>query len=69
MDTDKLLLKKEKSALLADLAFSMRVQAIRESDRAKIETILQKAIVRESDQLSGLRGIPLLYERLKSNIK
>ncbi len=68
MNTDKLLLKKEKEKLLEDIIISLRMQAVRESDKRKIETILQKAIMRESDPEIGLHDIPGLYKHVRSQV-
>ncbi len=68
MNTDKLLLRKEKEKLLEDIVISLRMQAVRESDKRKIEKILQKAIMRESDPEMSLRDIPGLYKHVRSQV-
>lgn len=68
MNTDKLLLKKEKEKLLEDIIVSLRMQAVRESDKSKIEKILQKAIMRESDPEMGLCNIPGIYKHIRVSV-
>ncbi len=68
MNTDNLLLKKEKEKLLEDIIVSLRMQAVRESDKRKIETVLQKAIMREADPEMGLSNIPGIYKHIRASV-